>query len=406
MICQRPPIFTSGAHLMLEPQVPSHINRYPLIHRSGFESAKRSETRAPEFTVPKSTRSYVKLPAVIVGFTCSMLRAQRNRKRTTQRGHQPDSQRQSIALHSVSPVLAEGDTVAVVGAGGNVGRLVTQRLCDLGKYKVHGVLRSPDSARSRWANGVEHLELFQADVRDCAALEKALATANSVVCATGVPAFGFSGQWKDGNHPESVDHYGVKNALHAWMSGSSTVPKKRFALMSSIGVRRRTGLPYSILNGGGVLDAKARGEEALLDAAQEQGFACAIVRPGQLFGGPYDNNRYLGTLFQLDKEVDARAIRLEPGDTAVGDTLRSSLAGVLVRCLFAEASCLEFSATNEVGEAPTDSSVDAMIYKVGLEGASASTTDEQYQKRISLGAETFGKAVSNVVSGKLVDDNK
>ena len=24
-----------------------------------------------------------------------------------------------------------------------------------------------------------------------------------------------------------------------------------------------------------------------------------IVRPGQLFGGPYDNNYYLGTLFQV-----------------------------------------------------------------------------------------------------------
>ena len=102
----------------------------------------------------------------------------------------------------------------------------------------------------------------------------------------------------------------------------------------------------------------------------------------RLFGGPYENNRYLGTLFQLDKDIDiayvsyaachsigigvlgaledsgTNAVTVQPGDTAVGDTLsdaqitsssevfvfrcmtlrlecrsrRSSLAGVLVRC--------------------------------------------------------------------------
>eukprot|EP00913_Durusdinium_trenchii_P009278 g8717.t1 len=114
--------------------------------------------------------------------------------------------------------------------------------------------------------------------------------------------------------------------------------------MSSIGVTRRDGFPYNILNGGGVLDAKARGEEAVAQMASAEGFGVTVVRPGQLFGGPYENNRYLGTLFQLDKDINTRGVSVQPGDTAVGDTLRSSLAGVLVRCLFSSQPQLEFSA--------------------------------------------------------------
>lgn len=37
--------------------------------------------------------------------------------------------------------------------------------------------------------------------------------------------------------------------------------------------------------------------------------ADTFVRPGQLFGGPYDNNYYLGTLFQLDKDAETREVR-------------------------------------------------------------------------------------------------
>ena len=33
------------------------------------------------------------------------------------------------------------------------------------------------------------------------------------------------------------------------------------------------------------------------------------MRPGQLLGGPYDNNYYLGTLFQLDADAETREVR-------------------------------------------------------------------------------------------------
>ena len=61
----------------------------------------------------------------------------------------------------------------------------------------------------------------------------------------------------------------------------------------------------------------------------EGGYAYTFVRPGQLFGGPYDNNVYLGTLFQLDKDVDERDVLLGRGDVTLNDdpqlgTLRST----------------------------------------------------------------------------------
>ncbi|CAK9105069.1 Acetate kinase (Acetokinase) [Durusdinium trenchii] len=238
-----------------------------------------------------------------------------------------------------------------------VGRLVTQRLCSMGRFQVHGVmdprrvLCTKDRLRMdlellEKAQDLENLSLFEADTRDAAALLEPLSSAAAVVCTTGVPAFGISGQWEKGNHPETVDHFGVKNVAHVW-SSAEKVPKRRFVLMSSIGVTRRDGFPYNILNGGGVLDAKARGEEAVAQMASAEGFGVTVVRPGQLFGGPYENNRYLGTLFQLDKDINTRGVSVQPGDTAVGDTLRSSLAGVLVRCLFSSQPQLEFSAGSE-----------------------------------------------------------
>ena len=100
-------------------------------------------------------------------------------------------------------------------------------------------------------------------------------------------------------------------------------------LLSSVGVVRRDEMPYPILNACGVLTAKASAEAAIKADAEKSGYAYTFVRPGQLFGGPYDNNVYLGTLFQLDKDVDERDVLLGRGDVTLNDdpqlgTLRST----------------------------------------------------------------------------------
>ena len=72
--------------------------------------------------------------------------------------------------------------------------------------------------------------------------------------------------------------------------------------MSSIGVTRRDRFPFNVLNTAGVLDAKASGEGVVRAKVQAGAVgSCAVVRPGQLIGGPYDNNYYLGTIAKLDR---------------------------------------------------------------------------------------------------------
>ena len=128
------------------------------------------------------------------------------------------------------------------------------------------------------------------------------------------------------NTPKNVDELANLAILKAWEKAAGDA-RKRLVLLSSIGVQRRTQMPFPVLNACGVLDAKASAERALADAAARGGFEHAIVRPGQLFGGPYDNNFYLGTLFQLDKDADTRGVALSRGDDAQGDTLARARGG-------------------------------------------------------------------------------
>jgi len=130
-------------------------------------------------------------------------------------------------------------------------------------------------------------------------------------------------------------------------------------LLSSVGVVRRDEMPYPILNACGVLTAKASAEAAIKADAEKGGYAYTFVRPGQLFGGPYDNNVYLGTLFQLDKDVDERDVLLGRGDVTLNDdpqlgTLRSTLAEVIAQALeTGSAQNMDFTCVNAKGTEPT-----------------------------------------------------
>jgi hypothetical protein len=151
------------------------------------------------------------------------------------------------------------------------------------------------------------------------------------------------------NTPTNVDAKGNQLILSAW-NAACKVQQKRAILLSSIGVQRRDTMPFPILNACGVLDAKAVGEQAFRD----QTYPYTIIRPGQLFGGPYDNNYYLGTLFQLDKDSDTRGVKMEVGDTLLGDTLRSTLAEITAQiCETDSALNMDFAVVNVRGDAPS-----------------------------------------------------
>ena len=289
--------------------------------------------------------------------------------------------------------LQPGDTVAVVGASGNVGKLVALRLSDT--YKVKGIVRDRTSVESffgdRLGNGIE---LYEADLLEemkvqsatgCPdALRPALADANAIVICTGTTAFPtkawsrneekevtsdvLSALWESKfdvpeaiatltnagiNTPQNVDDKANLFLYEAW-NDACKVSQKRAILLSSIGVQRRDQMPFPILNACGVLDAKASAESALIDTAAKNGYAYTIVRPGQLFGGPYDNNYYLGTLFQLDKDAATQDVQVGLGDELLGDTLRSTLAEVTAQ--ICEGDCalnVDFAVVNVKGEAPS-----------------------------------------------------
>ncbi|CAB9501499.1 Complex I intermediate-associated protein 30 domain containing protein [Seminavis robusta] len=287
--------------------------------------------------------------------------------------------------------LQPGDTVAVIGASGNVGKLVALRLSDT--YRVHGIVRDPASVAPFFQGRDEKIKLFQCDLlqelsgsssSSCPeSLVPALKDANAIVICTGTTAFPTKAWSRSGeatvtdnvikalldtqfnvkdairsldelglNTPNNVDDRANALILQAW-DAVCTVPQKRAIMLSSIGVQRRDSMPFPILNACGVLDAKAAGEESLKTAAAKGKYSYSIIRPGQLFGGPYDNNYYLGTLFQLDKDAATQDVQVGQGDELLGDTLRSTLAEVTAQiCEGDHAKDMDFACINVKGESP------------------------------------------------------
>jgi len=298
----------------------------------------------------------------------------------------------SPSSSSSSAALQPGDTIAVIGASGNVGKLVTLRLSDT--YNVNGVVRSTSPELEQFFEGRDdRITLYETDLLEelenggggiSNALTPALQNANAIVICTGTTAFPTEAWSKSGefsvtgevlqalasnkfsirdaiqdldalglNTPNNVDDRANALVLDTWESVCKT-RKKRVILLSSIGVQRRTAMPFPILNACGVLDAKAAAEEGLIAAAERLGFSYTIVRPGQLFGGPYDNNYYLGTLFQLDKDAKTQDVEVGLGDELLGDTLRSTLAEITA--MVCEGDCardVDFAAVNVKGDVPT-----------------------------------------------------
>jgi len=166
------------------------------------------------------------------------------------------------------------------------------------------------------------------------------------------------------NTPNNIDSKGNRLLIDAW-EYAAEVPKKRAILLSSIGVQRRTAMPFPILNACGVLDAKADAEAYLMEQSKNNDYNYTILRPGQLFGGPYDNNYYLGTIFELDKDSDTQDLEMQVGDTLLGDTLRSSLAEITAQlCDTNTALNMDFAVVNVKGSAPSVSQIQTKLQQL------------------------------------------
>ncbi|HAJ62246.1 MAG TPA: NAD(P)-dependent oxidoreductase [Cyanobacteria bacterium UBA8543] len=238
------------------------------------------------------------------------------------------------------------ERVLVTGATGGVGQLTVAKLLEKG-FPVRLLTRSAEKAQQMFDNQVE---IALGDIRQPTTLPSAVQNVTYIICCTGTTAFP-STKWdfdksvkleglesliewgkiyldseyrrtKANNSPEQVDAQGVSNLVVA-------APKdlKRFVFISSCGILRKDKPPFSILNSFGVLDAKQKGEEAII----RSGLPYTIIRPGRLIDGPYTSYD-LNTLLKA-KTGGKLGVVVGTGDTLVGDTSRIDVASACVECL-------------------------------------------------------------------------
>ncbi len=236
--------------------------------------------------------------------------------------------------------------VLVAGATGGVGQLTVAQLIEAG-YPVRVLTRNQAKADAMFAGKVE---VAVGDIRQPGTLSAAIAGITHLICATGTTALP-SARWdfqtdlgsnpleqaiawariyldKDfrsinaRNTPEAVDAIGVSNLVQA-------VPKdlQRFVFVSSCGVSRKDQFPYTLLNAYGVLDAKTKGETAIV----RSGLPYTIIRPGQLTDGPY-TSRDFNTLIQASTDSKLGVV-VETGESLNGQSSRIDVAAACVACL-------------------------------------------------------------------------
>ena len=211
----------------------------------------------------------------------------------------------------------ETGTVLVAGATGGVGQLSVAYLLSQG-YTVRAMVRDRKKAETLFAaSSAPRLELVVADTRTRSSLSQDVVSGlDGVICCTGTTAFP-SSRWAGDNGPEQTDAVGVGHLVDAVAAHSPRL--QRFVLVSSVGVLRTGQLPFSILNLGGVLTAKAKGEAAL----QRSGLPWTILRPGRLTDGPY-------TSYDLNTLLKATAETRRKPQLALDDTLTPQESSRLV----------------------------------------------------------------------------
>jgi uncharacterized protein YbjT (DUF2867 family) len=214
-------------------------------------------------------------------------------------------------------------------------------------FTIRVLTRSAEKAQKMFDN---RTEVAVGDIRHPTTLPSATQNITHIICCTGTTAFpstkwdfdktdevtGLRGliEWskiylnpkyclaKAKNSPDQVDAQGVSNLVVA-------APKdlKRFIFVSSCGILRKDKLPFSLLNAFGVLDAKHKGEEAII----RSGLPYTIIRPGRLSDGPYTSYD-LNTLLKA-KTGGKLAVVVGTGDTLLGQTSRIDVASACVECI-------------------------------------------------------------------------
>jgi uncharacterized protein YbjT (DUF2867 family) len=255
--------------------------------------------------------------------------------------------------------------VLVAGATGGVGQLTVAMLLEKG-FSVRVLVRNAEKAAKMFNNQVE---IAVGDIRQAATLTTVTQNITQIICCTGTTAFpsnkwdfdnseqlkGLGGlaEWgkifldseyrqkKAKNSPEQIDSQGVSNLVNV-------APKdlKRFVYVSSCGILRKDKPPFSILNAYGVLDAKQKGETAIINS----GLPYTIIRPVRLIDGPYTSYD-LNTLIKA-KTGGKSGVVVGKGDTLTGETSRIDVAAACVECLNNSAAVNQVFEIVNQGERP------------------------------------------------------
>ncbi|MEL7142773.1 MAG: SDR family oxidoreductase [Cyanobacteria bacterium J06643_4] len=250
------------------------------------------------------------------------------------------------AFNASNETASINTLVLVAGATGGVGQLTVAQLIEQG-YTVRVLTRSVANAEKMFAGKVE---IAIGDIRRPDTLSAATKGITHLICATGTTALP-SARWdfqmdlgsnpveqaatwariyldtdfrdrNARNGPDAVDAIGVANLVAA-----SPKDLQRFVFVSSCGMARKDQFPYTILNAYGVLDAKGKGETALL----RSGLPYTIIRPGQLTDGPY-TSRDFNTLIKASTDSKLGVV-VGTGDTLNGQTSRIDVAAACVASL-------------------------------------------------------------------------
>lgn len=264
--------------------------------------------------------------------------------------------------------------VGLIGATGGVGRLCAAALLEQG-VAVRAIVRDTTKAKGLLPSTVEFVQADICNPTAGAGLAVAISGVDALVLCTGTTAFP-SDKWGKNKEytPQKVDDEGIKNVVQAVEAVNAQDGAKvgRVTFLSSIGVKRRFQFPFSFLNFFGVLDAKAAGEEAIIQGAARAKFDYAIVRPGRLVGGPYTGTPDVASLLKMD-EGALLSIEMRNGDPKgfSGDASRRQTALAMTQTVLGDKGNLEFCFVNKKGPSLSQSEWDSAFDALGKGSAEA-----------------------------------
>jgi uncharacterized protein YbjT (DUF2867 family) len=196
------------------------------------------------------------------------------------------------------------ERILVLGASGRSGRYI---IAELAKDGRNFIAATSNVERARENAGADY-NWIEVDVRDPASVRAAMTDVTHVISALG--ATSFEGE----NGPEFVDYMGVRNVVDAALEADV----RRMVLISASGVTNRD---HPLNKLGNVMVWKLKGEDHLRDS----GLPYTIIRPGGL----------------LDKDAGQFRIVLRQGDdlpytSKLSVTTRGDLALLCLAALDAE----------------------------------------------------------------------